>query len=69
MPKYICWEIWLAQNKKIFQEETISPRQCEVKEISLCVEYMHHRALQQDQGLEHYKKGKFILEDSLPLLD
>jgi ribonuclease HI len=56
MPKYICWEIWLARNKKIFQEETISPRQCAVKAISLCAEYMQHRALQQDQGLEHYEK-------------
>jgi len=40
IPKYIYWEIWLAQNKKIFQKETISPRQCVVKSISLCVEYM-----------------------------
>ena len=68
IPKYIYWEIWLAWNKKIFQEETINPRQCAVKAISLCTEYMQHRALQQNQGPEHYEKGKFILKDSLPLL-
>jgi hypothetical protein len=38
IPKYVCWQIWLARNQKIFKEEKQSPLQVAAKAKSFLLE-------------------------------
>jgi hypothetical protein len=52
LPKYICWGIWIAQNKAIFQEEKKNPKRTTNKVISLMCEHMGFMLKQSTQILD-----------------
>jgi hypothetical protein len=57
LPKYICWSIWLARNKRIFNDEIQSSRMVATKACALLVEYMKNWVQWKEQPLDHTKEG------------
>jgi hypothetical protein len=57
LPKYICWSIWLARNKRIFNDEIQSSRMVATKACALLVEYMKNWVQWKEQPLDHTEEG------------
>jgi hypothetical protein len=38
--KFVCWQIWLARNKRIFKEKTTSPQEVTIKAIGQLSEFL-----------------------------
>jgi ribonuclease HI len=56
IPKYICWQIWLARNQKIFEETSLSPLQVMVKAKSFLLEAAQHQNYKEDHQLQPEEK-------------
>jgi hypothetical protein len=48
-PKYICWKVWLARNRAIFQQESTKPELVANKAITLLAEFINVK------GFHHYE--------------
>jgi hypothetical protein len=56
LPKYLCWGIWLARNKTIFDNTTNTPRQVTLKASTLLSAYTRQRVQWKSQPLDSNKE-------------
>jgi hypothetical protein len=56
IPKYICWQIWLARNQQIFKEVCLSPLQVMVKAKSSLLEAAQQQYYKENHLLQPEEK-------------
>jgi hypothetical protein len=57
LPKFLCWKIWLAWNKKKFNNERCNPLQTTLNVVSLLSKHLQSRNKTQDQKLDSMEKA------------
>lgn len=57
LPKYICWSIWLARNKQIFNDETQNSKIAALKACTLLTKYMRNQVHWKDQHLDSIEES------------
>jgi hypothetical protein len=67
--KFVCWQIWLTRNKKIFKEKTIAPQVVATSAISQISEYISSKKMDIKEGAKMRKEeeawiNKFNIRDN-----
>jgi ribonuclease HI len=57
IPKYVCWKLWLARNKQIFNNKASTPSMVAAKAKGLLLETLSSQAYKTDISLQQEEKN------------